>query len=278
MQSLSGTVVDGQGESRCQCPGNSQGRRRFKNRPGRCQRLLFIRWPSCRDLRCRSVIASGFSSASKGGVTLAAGQSQQIDPLPLTIASVEEQIDSQRRHRICRGRNCAQRRLCGRASRRSHLSLTPMSRTLRRQSLTSAKLCKSFPARLPPAAMASDSAKARPTSAASLTVTSTSILTAFRFTIRTLPRITPGRSSRHSGSVALISTAAPDRLPTIGPTPFGGSIHLLSKPVGNESGHSRHGILRDMEYQTLRWRLQLRQLRILRRREKVQFCSSTYIT
>ena len=88
---LSGTVVDGQGKAVANALVTVRGEGISKTtRADANGSYSFDGLPA--GTYVVEATASGFSSATKGGVSLAAGQSQQIDPLPLTIASVAEQI------------------------------------------------------------------------------------------------------------------------------------------------------------------------------------------
>ncbi len=177
--------------------------------------------------------ASGFSSASKDKVALAAGQAQQLEPLTLSIASVAEQItvnagvDSIAAETAPSGGFIEERSAQSLVSEHVYRELHLADRRLWRDRADCSRHFTS-------AATASDLARAKPTSAVSLTATLTLTSTAFPFTTPTRRRTTRGPSSPRSGLAEWTSTAAPAPASTIGPTPFGGSIHLLSKPLASE--------------------------------------------
>jgi iron complex outermembrane recepter protein len=177
--------------------------------------------------------AVGFSSASKGGVAVAAGQAQQIDPLALSIASVAEQItvnsgiDSVAAESAPSG---------GFVEERSA------------QSLISNTYVENFTS---PIADYGEIVQIVP---GTFTLSSDGVglgqsKTYFRgfpdgdfdIDFDGIPFYDTNSPTHHSWAffpAQWIGGVDFDRSPgsasTVGPTPFGGSIHLLSKPIGNE--------------------------------------------
>jgi iron complex outermembrane receptor protein len=177
--------------------------------------------------------ATDFSSASKAGVTLAAGQSQQVGPLTLSIASVAEQITVNSGIESIAAETAPSG---GFVEERSA------------QSLVSDTYIENFTSPI------SDFGEIVQIVPGTFTTSSDGVglgqsKTYFRgfpdgdFNIDFdgIPFYDTNTPTHHSWAffpAQWIGGVDFDRSPgsasTIGPTPFGGSIHLLSKPLGNE--------------------------------------------
>ena len=130
-------------------------------------------------------------------------------------------------------------------------------RTSPRPSPTSARSSKLFQAHSPPAPTVSAWARAKPTSAASPTATTTSTSTAFPSLTPTHLLTTPGHSFPRNGLAAWTLIAAPAPPPPSDPPPSAApSICSPSRLAMSSTCAER--LLRHLEHQALRRRLQLR--------------------
>ncbi|MGA8741445.1 MAG: TonB-dependent receptor [Terracidiphilus sp.] len=229
---LSGTVIDGQGKAVANALVTVKGAGISKTtRADASGSYSFDGLPA--GTYVVEATASGFSPATKGGVTYAAGQSQQIDPLTLSIASVAEQItvnagvDSVAAETAPSGGFVEQRSA---------------------QSLISNTYVENFTS---PIADFGEIVQVVP---GTFTTSSDGVglgqsSTYFRgfpdgdydIDFDGIPFYDTNTPTHHSWAFfpsQWIGGVDFDRSPgsasTIGPTPFGGSIHLLSKPIGNE--------------------------------------------
>ena len=177
--------------------------------------------------------ASGFSSASKDKVALAAGQAQQLEPLTLSIASVAEQITV----------NAGVESIAAETAPSGGFVEERSA-----QSLVSDRYVENFTS---PIADYGEIVQIVP---GTFTLSSDGVglgqsKTYFRgfpdgdfdIDFDGIPFYDTNSPTHHSWAffpAQWIGGVDFDRSPgsasTIGPTPFGGSIHLLSKPVGNE--------------------------------------------
>jgi len=229
---LSGTVVDGQGKAIANALVTVKGRGTTKTTRADANGAYLLDGLPAGTYVVEAESAD-FSSASKGGVTLAAGQSQQLEPLTLTIAAVAEQItvnagvDSIAAETAPSG---------GFVEERSA------------QSLVSDTYVENFTSPI------SDFGEIVQIVPGTFTLSSDGIglgqsKTYFRgfpdgdynIDFDGIPFYDTNTPTHHSWAffpAQWIGGVDFDRSPgsasTIGPTPFGGSIHLLSKPVGNE--------------------------------------------
>ena len=229
---LSGTVIDGQGKAVANALVTVKGAGISKTtRADASGSYSFDGLPA--GTYVVEATASGFSPATKGGVTYAAGQSQQIDPLTLSIASVAEQItvnagvDSVAAETAPSGGFVEQRSA---------------------QSLISNTYVENFTS---PIADFGEIVQVVP---GTFTTSSDGVglgqsSTYFRgfpdgdydIDFDGIPFYDTNTPTHHSWAFfpsQWIGGVDFDRSPgsasTIGPTPFGGSIHLLSKPIANE--------------------------------------------
>ena len=177
--------------------------------------------------------ASDFSSASKAGLTVVAGQSQQLEPLTLSIASVAEQITVNSGIESIAAQTAPSGGFLEERSAQSLVSDTYV------QNFTS------------PIADYGEIVQIVP---GTFTLSSDGVglgqsKTYFRgfpdgyfdIDFDGIPFYDTNSPTHHSWAffpAQWIGGVDFDRSPgsasTIGPTPFGGSIHLLSKPMGNE--------------------------------------------
>ena len=229
---LSGTVVDGQGKAVVGALVTVKGAGTSKNTRADANGVyVFDSLPA--GSYTVEANASGFSSASRGVVVVTAEQTQQVDPLTLSIASVAEQItvnagvDSIAAETAASG---------GFVEERSA------------QSLVSDTYVENFTS---PIADYGEIVQIVP---GTFTLSSDGVglgqsKTYFRgfpdgdfdIDFDGIPFYDTNSPTHHSWAffpAQWIGGVDFDRSPgsasTIGPTPFGGSIHLLSKPIGNE--------------------------------------------
>lgn len=229
---ISGTVLDGQGKAIANALITVKGRDTTKTtRADTNGSYTFDRLPA--GTYIVEANAMGFSSASKNSVTLAAGQTQQLEPLTLSPALVAEQItvnsgiDSIAAESAPSG---------GFVEERSA------------QSLITNTYVENFTS---PIADYGEIVQIVP---GAFTLSSDGVglgqsKTYFRgfpdgdydIDFDGIPFYDTNSPTHHSWAffpAQWIGGVDFDRSPgsasTIGPTPFGGSIHLLSKPVGNE--------------------------------------------